>query len=906
MNKIMMASLALFLYLCSQIGFAASITRGPYLQMNGHDRITLRWRSDTPSDSVVKFGTTPSNLNQTTAVAGSRTNHEVTLISLDTDTLYYYSVGSSTEVLAGGDASYRFNTAPSPGSTSPTRIWLIGDSGTANSNAASVYNAYLNFNGADNTDLWIMLGDNAYNDGTDSEYQAAVFDIYPELLRRTPLWSTLGNHDGHSADSATESGPYYEIFSLPRNAELGGLASGTEAYYSFDYGDIHFICLDSYDSNRTTNGAMLTWLENDIAATNQKWIIAYWHHPPYTKGSHNSDTEGALIDMRQNALPILENYGVDLVFSGHSHSFERSFLIDGHYGNSGTFSASHQVDGGSGREDTSGAYQKADGASHAGAVYTVAGASGKISGGSLNHPAMFASLNELGSVVLDINGNRLDYKHLRSDGVVTDYFTLIKGPDTSAPTIVSAQAINNTSVSINFSEAVETSSAELISNYNLDQGIVVLGANASGNTVDLTTSNLNQGTIYTLTVNNIEDLEGNSIATDSQVNVQYLDENVANFQNGVSPASSYAGTQDTYLASGAPTNNWGGDAAILADGDDGTNGELISLLQWDVSAIPSTATVLSAEIQLQVFNPSSGSYTLVENTTSWDEANVTWSSLDPLATQGALVGQFSPSSSGSHVISLNTAGVAMVQNWVNGNNNGVQVVTGGSSDGIDIRSSEYATLSARPALRITYGVTGSSSSSSTSSSSSSSTSSSSSSATTTIDLQQGNAYFSAQDTYVASGSASTNWGSDSEILADGDDGPNDELVSLLKWDINTQIPQGSTVTQASITLQVFNKSNNNYDIWGLNQSWDDSSATWSNTQPDSNLGDQVGSFTPNSTGSFTINLNATGIALIQSWVDGSNNNGFVIRSGGTNNGIDIRSNEYGTVSQRPKLSITFN
>lgn len=85
----------------------------------------------------------------------------------------------------------------------------------------------------------------------------------------------IGNHDGTSADLAWDTGPYYDIFSLPKAAQAGGLASGTEAYYSFDYGDIHFICLDSFETSRATGGAMLTWLQNDLASTNQKWIIAF-------------------------------------------------------------------------------------------------------------------------------------------------------------------------------------------------------------------------------------------------------------------------------------------------------------------------------------------------------------------------------------------------------------------------------------------------------------------------------------------------------------------------------------------------------------------------------------------------------------------------------------------------------
>jgi hypothetical protein len=188
-------------------------------------------------------------------------------------------------------------------------------------------------------------------------------------------------------------------------------------------------------SDRSPGGPMMTWLQADISSTTRNWIIAFWHHPPYSKGSHNSDTEQELIQMRQNALPILENYGVDLVLTGHSHSYERSLLLDGHYGSSGTLTSGMIKDSGSGREDGTGAYEKPDGgtAPHQGAVYAVAGSSGQASGGTLNHPAMFISLNNLGSMVLDVDGNRLDAKFLRETGAIGDYFTILKGGGTPPP-----------------------------------------------------------------------------------------------------------------------------------------------------------------------------------------------------------------------------------------------------------------------------------------------------------------------------------------------------------------------------------------------------------------------------------------------------------------------------------------
>jgi hypothetical protein len=184
---------------------------------------------------------------------------------------------------------------------------------------------------------------------------------------------------------------------------------------------------------------MLTWLSNDLAANTRNWLVAFWHHPPYSKGSHNSDTETELVQMRQNALPILENYGVDLVLSGHSHSYERSKLIDQQYGISTQVSTTNILNGGSGREDGDGAYLKPGVAPtpHEGTVYAVAGSSGQTSGGTLNHPVMYISLNELGSMVLDVSGDRLDAKFLNNAGAVRDYFAIVKSnaPPNQPPSV---------------------------------------------------------------------------------------------------------------------------------------------------------------------------------------------------------------------------------------------------------------------------------------------------------------------------------------------------------------------------------------------------------------------------------------------------------------------------------------
>ncbi len=408
---------------------AQTVTRGPYLQRGSSSQVTFRWRTSTATNSRVSYGTTQGTLTSFVDNTTSTTEHEIRVTGLAADTKYFYAVGTTTTILAGNDANHFVVTAPSTGTVKATRVWVLGDPGTQSTAQTQVRDAYYTFTGTTHTNLWLLLGDNAYSSGTDTEYQGAVFDMYSAMLRKSVLFPARGNHD---ADNTV----YTNIFTNPTAAEAGGVASGTEAYYSFNYSNIHFIALDSFGSSRSATGAMATWLQNDLAANSQTWTIAFWHHPPYSKGSHNSDTETELVEMRQNFNPILEASGVDLVLGGHSHAYERSFFIDGHYGTSSTFNpATHIKQTGDGRIDGNGAYTKSSTAPlpHAGAVYNVAGSSGQTSGGTLNHPAMFISLNTLGSVVLDINGNQLDSRFVTSTGAVADHFSIIKTSGGGAP-----------------------------------------------------------------------------------------------------------------------------------------------------------------------------------------------------------------------------------------------------------------------------------------------------------------------------------------------------------------------------------------------------------------------------------------------------------------------------------------
>lgn len=434
-------------------GGAPAVTRGPYLQAGTSSNLVVRWRTSVASSTRVTYGTNLAELNLGASNAALAVDHEMTLPGLRPDTKYYYSIGTLTQALAG-DATHFFQSSPLPGPARPTRIWAIGDFGTGYSSQHQVRDAYYNFTTNRPTDVWLMLGDNAYGQGFDHEYQNYVFNIYPTLLRQTVVWPTMGNHEtGFGSQALTDNYDYYRIFTMPTNGQAGGLASGTEHYYSFDFANIHFVCLDSMTQVfRQPGSAMLQWLEADLADNSRDWVVAYFHHPPYSKGSHYSDYEEQLTEVRQNILPVLEKHGVDLVLVGHSHAYERSKLIDGQYDYSWNLNPTNFINAGDGSTNGDGAYLKPAGGMGAGGgtVYVVDGSSGgQYGGGELDHPVMHYSTLTAGSLVVDVDGLRLDGRFLSESGTIDDAFTIFKGdyPGTPPPAMKMARTATNAVIS---------------------------------------------------------------------------------------------------------------------------------------------------------------------------------------------------------------------------------------------------------------------------------------------------------------------------------------------------------------------------------------------------------------------------------------------------------------------------
>jgi hypothetical protein len=481
------------------------ITRSPYLQMGRQTAITIRWRTDIPCFGRVQVG--PSLGNYSTATVDetcATTEHELTVTGLSPDTKYFYSVGTASASLQATSSNF-FTTLPPANTTRKLRFAVFGDCGRNDNSfqtqTLAQYQSYLSANGIDAADGMLLLGDNAYSSGTEAEYNTNFFGVYGgNILRNHKLYPAPGNHDYYGTSTTSRSGAYYLNFTMPTNGEIGGVPSGTEAYYSYDIGDIHFMSLDSYgqeaDATKLydTLGAQVTWIKADLAATDKKWVIAYWHHPPYTMGSHNSDSETDLRDIRERFIRILERNGVDIILCGHSHDYERSYLLKGYYKanpadpvvNEVNFNINtHTASSSSGRYNgtaNSCPYTYTSGKNHHGTVYVLsgsAGADGSIQSG-YPHNALPFSQDDGGMFYFEVDNNRLDAKFIRRDGVIADQFTILKDVNLTTNLTVT----NGTSVNL---------SASWPGNYNWS-------TSATSRSVSITPPN-NTTTNYTVTDN---------------------------------------------------------------------------------------------------------------------------------------------------------------------------------------------------------------------------------------------------------------------------------------------------------------------------------------------------------------------------------------------------------------------
>lgn len=442
------ASILFTLFACAQAPSprlaAIELLRGPYLQAATSHSMVIRWRTSVLERGIVRFGKAPGALADSIVSEELKMDHIVKIEGLQPHTVYWYSIGGIGHMLQGDSDNY-FKTLPQPGYDGLVRVAAFGDCGNNSPNQRAVRDQVLSYSGG-RPDAWLLLGDNAYESGTDAEYGANFFDVFKDdILKNLPLFPAPGNHDyrdigryrGQSQKGQDVA--YYMNFSMPVSGEAGGVPSRNPAFYSFDIGNVHFVSLDSYGQEAggarlyDTTSQQVEWLKKDLLENQNKgWVVAYWHHPPYTMGSHNSDREQELVKIREHFLPLIERLGVDLVLCGHSHGYERTSMISGHYGMEATFDAKkYQHDSQTGEIKGGGSintYVKK--ASAKGVVYVVAGSAGKIDSrvqSTYPHDAMaYSNVENGGAVIVEAVRDNLTVKWLCADGEIRDQFNIRK------------------------------------------------------------------------------------------------------------------------------------------------------------------------------------------------------------------------------------------------------------------------------------------------------------------------------------------------------------------------------------------------------------------------------------------------------------------------------------------------
>ena len=277
-------------------------------------RAALEWSS--PSATQTVSAATTIFHPERTGLSFPYYQHQVELEGLTPGAEHTYRVlMDNREAVPASDLRFR---APGEGDY---RFLVFGDSGW-DSWSQSQIAALMQ---QEHPNLVLVTGDLGYPWGTYAYYESNYFDYYAGLLKSVPFFPCPGNHDYYG--DALRS--YLEMNLVPSE---GVPEEDAGRYYSFDWGNTHFVSLDSMGGlfeAVEANGRMLEWLDRDLGSTRKFWKVVFFHHPPYAAGPN--ETDAMCILARERIVPILERHGVHIVFSGHEHSYQRSEAIsNGH------------------------------------------------------------------------------------------------------------------------------------------------------------------------------------------------------------------------------------------------------------------------------------------------------------------------------------------------------------------------------------------------------------------------------------------------------------------------------------------------------------------------------------------------------------------------------------------------
>jgi acid phosphatase type 7 len=292
-------------------GRAAAVVRGPFLQQTDADSTRVVVRTDAVA-SVRVVAEPPGAAPITAESTGTR--HVIPVEGLPPAAEIPYRV--DVDGVEAKRGTVRTPGAPNTAAGRSAVFGVIGDYGTKGP-AEQGNVARLRERGVH---ALLTVGDNSYPDGATSEWDATVFGPLRDLLPNTTFWPVAGDHEYRTPWAQ----PYLDAFELPEGPQ-------GERYYAFDWGDLHVVAIDTNcitPVDAATQGCdaqtMLAWLRADLAASEAPWKAAILHRPALATGTY-----GVYPQVQSALVPIFEEYGVDVVFQGHNHLYERSWPTRG-------------------------------------------------------------------------------------------------------------------------------------------------------------------------------------------------------------------------------------------------------------------------------------------------------------------------------------------------------------------------------------------------------------------------------------------------------------------------------------------------------------------------------------------------------------------------------------------------
>lgn len=288
----------------------AGIKTGPYLQAVTENSIYVLAESDSASPVMIEWGISNgygaksyTETTSTTTASPVTYIHKVKIVGLQANTTYHYRISQS-----GGTPStdYTFTTSAKPGTN--FRFAFLADfrenTTIHNQISALVKTAAPRFSlyGGD------LCLDSSYNAFKNEFFVTNELDLDTSV----PFFNSPGNHEGWSANT--------QAFTRAPDS-----TSGTQAYYSFDYGDVHFLMVNNY-TNYSVGSAQYNWAAADLAASNKPWKVVWFHNPAYCAGGHGEDA--TMVAWSQN---LFVPNKVDLVLTGHTHFYQHNFVNGIHH-----------------------------------------------------------------------------------------------------------------------------------------------------------------------------------------------------------------------------------------------------------------------------------------------------------------------------------------------------------------------------------------------------------------------------------------------------------------------------------------------------------------------------------------------------------------------------------------------